>query len=152
MWLMQGSSDWKAFTAQQPLFCVQAGNSTSLWNRHLLLQTPLSLCDTGINHNSLRFLATRKCHRDWSHCRLPHHQWRLSAKYHQIQSSAAVLRLEWHRHNFFSTTHSESVPVPSTEYKDCRDCTLIIQNGSLPCSFSGVRDTAWTHGLENTHS
>ena len=78
-----------------------------------------------------------KCHRDRSHCRLPHHKGRLSAKCNQIQSTAAVLRLEWHT-NCFSTTHSESVPRPNSEYKDGRDCPLVNENGSIPHLFRGV--------------
>lgn len=80
-----------------------------------------------------------KCHRDPSHCRLQHHKGRLSAKYNQIQSSAAVLRLEWHT-NCFSTTHSESVPSPNSEYKDGRDCPLVNEDGSIPHPFRSVKD------------
>lgn len=63
----------------------------------------------------LQILATMKCYKDQSYCGLPHHQRRLPAKYIQIQSSAAVLRLEWHT-NCFSTTHSESVRRPNAAY------------------------------------
>lgn len=84
-------------------------------------------------------LATIKHHRDRSHCRLPHHKGRLSANCNHIQSSAAVLRLEWHT-NCFSTTHSESVPRPNSEYKDGRDCPLVNENGSGPYPFRGVKE------------
>lgn len=41
----------------------------------------------------------------------------LSAKYNPVQSSAAVLRLEWHT-DCFSTTRSERVPMANSEYTD----------------------------------
>lgn len=89
-----------------------------MWHRLLLPRTPGCFPPLSVLYKwpFAQNLASMKCHRDRSRCRLPHHKGRLSAKCNQIQSTAAVLRLEWHT-NYFSLTRSESVPRPNPGFK-----------------------------------
>lgn len=94
-----------------------------------------------------QILAAAMCHGDRCARRLPWHKRRLSAKCdEQIPSSAAVSRLEWHT-NCFTSTHSESVSRPDSEYKDGMNCPLVNENGSSPPAFRGCkrlcRRTVW---------